>query len=162
MMQLGKVVRSRAPDERIPPIFFYEDNDISLLPGEDREIHIEFDSVLLKGDRPRDGAICQGKQSFPGDGAVQGNEIGAADFSVSVSRSTTGKRRHRGHRMDDYGGYDYGAHPAGGLFWAGDDDTGAVGLIVYGPCGVRIEVPEEKHVDWAATLLRHLHGAGPC
>ncbi|MGA3169591.1 MAG: discoidin domain-containing protein [Chthoniobacteraceae bacterium] len=51
LMTCLKVVRSSAPDERILPIF-YEDNYISLLPGESREIHIEFDSALLKGDRP--------------------------------------------------------------------------------------------------------------
>ena len=38
----------------------------------------------------------------------------------------------------------------------------AVGLIVYGPGGVRIEIHEEKQVDWAAKLLRHLGVSGPC
>ena len=38
----------------------------------------------------------------------------------------------------------------------------AVGLIVHGPGGVRIEIHEEKQVDWAATLLRHLGVSGPC
>ncbi len=38
----------------------------------------------------------------------------------------------------------------------------AVGLIVHGPCGVRIEIQEEKQVDWAAKLLRHLGVSGPC
>jgi hypothetical protein len=36
------------------------------------------------------------------------------------------------------------------------------GLIVHGSGGVRIEIHEEKQVDWAAKLLRQLHGAGPC
>jgi hypothetical protein len=55
LMTCLKVVRSTAsdaPDERILPIF-YEDNYISLLPGEDREVHVEFESALLKGDRPK-------------------------------------------------------------------------------------------------------------
>jgi len=40
----------------------------------------------------------------------------------------------------------------------------AVGLIVHGPGGVRIEIQEEKQVDWAAKLLllRHLGVSGPC
>jgi transposase len=37
-----------------------------------------------------------------------------------------------------------------------------VGLIVHGPGGVRIEIHEEKQVDWAAKLLRHLGVSGPC
>ncbi len=37
-----------------------------------------------------------------------------------------------------------------------------VGLIVDGPGGVRIEIHDEKHVDWAAKLLRHLEVPGPC
>jgi hypothetical protein len=52
LMTCLKVVRSSAPNERILSIF-YEDNYISTLPGEGREIHIEFDSALLKGDRPK-------------------------------------------------------------------------------------------------------------
>jgi transposase len=39
---------------------------------------------------------------------------------------------------------------------------GAVGLIVHGPGGVRIEIHEEKQVDWAAKLLRSLDGAESC
>jgi hypothetical protein len=35
-------------------------------------------------------------------------------------------------------------------------------LIVHGPGGVRIEIHEEKQVDWAAKLLRHLGVSGPC
>ena len=35
-------------------------------------------------------------------------------------------------------------------------------LIVHGPSGVRIEIHEEKQVDWAAKLLRHLDVPGPC
>jgi hypothetical protein len=38
----------------------------------------------------------------------------------------------------------------------------AVGLIIHGPGGVRIEIHEEKQVDWAAKLLRHLGVSGPC
>jgi hypothetical protein len=38
----------------------------------------------------------------------------------------------------------------------------ATGLIVHGPGGVRIEIHEEKQVDWAAKLLRHLGVSGPC
>jgi hypothetical protein len=37
-----------------------------------------------------------------------------------------------------------------------------VGLTVHGPGGVRIEIHEEKQVDWAAKLLRHLGVSGPC
>lgn len=39
---------------------------------------------------------------------------------------------------------------------------GAVSLIVHGPGGVWIEVHEEKQVEWAAKLLRHLGVSGPC
>jgi hypothetical protein len=35
-------------------------------------------------------------------------------------------------------------------------------LIVHGPGGVRIEIQEERHVDWAARLLRRLGVSGPC
>ena len=35
-------------------------------------------------------------------------------------------------------------------------------LIVHGPGGVRIEIYEEKQVDWAAKLLRHLGVSGAC
>jgi hypothetical protein len=38
----------------------------------------------------------------------------------------------------------------------------ATGLTVHGPGGVRIEIHEEKQVDWAAKLLRHLGVSGPC
>lgn len=38
----------------------------------------------------------------------------------------------------------------------------AVGLIVHGPGGVRLEIHEEKQVDWAVKLLRHLGVSGPC
>jgi transposase-like protein len=38
----------------------------------------------------------------------------------------------------------------------------ATGLTVHGPGGVRIEIHEEKQVDWAAQLLRHLGVSGPC
>jgi hypothetical protein len=43
-----------------------------------------------------------------------------------------------------------------------ETDHEAGGLIVLGPGGVRIEIHEERHVDWAAKLLRQLDGAGPC
>jgi hypothetical protein len=45
--------------------------------------------------------------------------------------------------MDDYGGYDYGAHFAGGLFWARDDDTGTPGGVAG---GVRPERHERAKV----------------
>lgn len=35
-------------------------------------------------------------------------------------------------------------------------------LIVHGPGGVRIEIQEEKQVNWAAKLLQHLGVSGPC
>jgi hypothetical protein len=38
----------------------------------------------------------------------------------------------------------------------------AVGMIVHGPRAVRIEIHEEKQVDWAARLLRSLDGAESC
>ena len=38
----------------------------------------------------------------------------------------------------------------------------AVGLIVHGPGGVRMEIREEKQVEWAAKLLRQLHEASSC
>ncbi len=45
------VVRADAPGERILPIF-YDDNYVTLLPHEKREIHAEFETSLLKGGRP--------------------------------------------------------------------------------------------------------------
>jgi transposase len=35
-------------------------------------------------------------------------------------------------------------------------------MIVQGPGGVRLELSEERHVLWAAKLLRHLDVPGPC
>jgi transposase len=35
-------------------------------------------------------------------------------------------------------------------------------MIVQGPGGVRLELSEERHVLWAAKLLRHLEVPGPC
>jgi hypothetical protein len=37
-----------------------------------------------------------------------------------------------------------------------------VSMIVHGPGGVRIEIHEEKQVDWAAKLLRQLDEARAC
>jgi transposase len=35
-------------------------------------------------------------------------------------------------------------------------------MIVQGPGGVRLELSEERHVLWAAKLLRHLEVPQPC
>ncbi len=35
-------------------------------------------------------------------------------------------------------------------------------MVVRGPGGVRLELCEERHVLWAAKLLRHLEVPGPC
>ncbi len=35
-------------------------------------------------------------------------------------------------------------------------------MIVQGAAGVRLELSEERHVLWAAKLLRHLDVPGPC
>ena len=35
-------------------------------------------------------------------------------------------------------------------------------MIVHGAGGVRLELSEERHVLWAAKLLRHLDVPGPC
>ena len=35
-------------------------------------------------------------------------------------------------------------------------------MIVQGASGVRLELSEERHVLWAAKLLRHLDVPGPC
>jgi hypothetical protein len=35
-------------------------------------------------------------------------------------------------------------------------------MIVQGPSGVRLELSEERHILWAAKLLRHLDVPGPC
>ena len=57
LMVCVKVVKNSTPNDRVLPIF-YDDNYVSLLPGEKREVHAEFDSALLSGDRPR--AVIQG------------------------------------------------------------------------------------------------------
>jgi transposase len=41
-------------------------------------------------------------------------------------------------------------------------DSGSGALIVQGASGVRLELSEERHVLWAAKLLRHLEVPGPC
>jgi len=41
--------------------------------------------------------------------------------------------------------------------------TAAAGvMVVQGPGEVRLELSEERHVLWAAKLLRHLEVPGPC
>jgi transposase len=40
--------------------------------------------------------------------------------------------------------------------------SNATAMIVQGPGGVRLELSEERHVLWAAKLLRHLDVPGPC
>jgi hypothetical protein len=35
-------------------------------------------------------------------------------------------------------------------------------MVVHGPGEVRLELSEERHVLWAAKLLRHLDVPGPC
>ena len=35
-------------------------------------------------------------------------------------------------------------------------------MIVHGAHGLRLELSEERHVLWAAKLLRHLEVPGPC
>ncbi len=51
LMAAVKVVRADAPTERVLPIH-YDDNYVTLLPHEKREIHAEFESALLKGSQP--------------------------------------------------------------------------------------------------------------
>jgi hypothetical protein len=41
-------------------------------------------------------------------------------------------------------------------------NTNATVMIVQVPGGVRLELGEERHVLWAAKLLRHLDVPGPC
>jgi transposase len=41
-------------------------------------------------------------------------------------------------------------------------DANATVMIVHGPGEVRLELSEERHVLWAAKLLRHLDVPGPC
>ncbi len=43
-----------------------------------------------------------------------------------------------------------------------DANPNATVMIVQGPSGVRLELSEERHVLWAAKLLRHLDVPGPC
>ncbi len=43
-----------------------------------------------------------------------------------------------------------------------DVNPNAMVMIVQGPSGVRLELSEERHVLWAAKLLRHLEVPGPC
>jgi hypothetical protein len=43
-----------------------------------------------------------------------------------------------------------------------DAHPNAAVMIVQGPGGVRLELSEERHVLWAAKLLRHLDVPGPC
>ena len=43
-----------------------------------------------------------------------------------------------------------------------DANLNATVMIVQGPGGVRLELSEERHVLWAAKLLRHLEVPGPC
>jgi hypothetical protein len=40
--------------------------------------------------------------------------------------------------------------------------TVAGAMIVHGASGLRLELSEERHVLWAAKLLRHLEVPGPC
>jgi hypothetical protein len=40
--------------------------------------------------------------------------------------------------------------------------TAAGAMIVHGAGGLRLELSEERHVLWAAKLLRHLEVPGPC
>jgi hypothetical protein len=57
LMVCAKVVSASASGKRVLPIF-YDENYISLLPGEKHDIRVEFDSSLLEGDRPR--VVIQG------------------------------------------------------------------------------------------------------
>ncbi len=41
-------------------------------------------------------------------------------------------------------------------------NSNATVMIVQGPGGIRLELSEERHVLWAAKLLRHLDVPGPC
>ena len=52
LMVCLKLVKATKPNERILPSF-YEDNYVSLLPHETRQIQVEFDSAALQGDRPK-------------------------------------------------------------------------------------------------------------
>jgi hypothetical protein len=42
------------------------------------------------------------------------------------------------------------------------ENPNATVMVVQGPSGVRLELSEERHVLWAAKLLRHLDVPGPC
>ena len=57
LMICAKVVKSSAAHERILPIF-YDDNYVTLLPHEKREIHANYDSALLESDQPQ--VVIQG------------------------------------------------------------------------------------------------------
>jgi hypothetical protein len=52
LMACVKVVKSAAPSRRILPII-YDDNYVSLLPHESRDIRASFDSALLDGGHPQ-------------------------------------------------------------------------------------------------------------
>ena len=43
-----------------------------------------------------------------------------------------------------------------------DANPNATVMVVQGAGGVRLELSEERHVLWAAKLLRHLDVPGPC
>jgi transposase len=43
-----------------------------------------------------------------------------------------------------------------------NSNPSSTALIVQGAGGVRLELSEERHVLWAAKLLRHLEVPGPC
>jgi hypothetical protein len=45
---------------------------------------------------------------------------------------------------------------------ASNGNPTATVMIVHGPGEVRLELSEERHVLWAAKLLRHLDVPGPC
>ena len=45
-------MRSSNPRERILPVF-YDDNYLSLLPHEKRDVRLEYDGALLKGDEAK-------------------------------------------------------------------------------------------------------------
>ena len=52
LMTCLKVVHSSHPRERILPVF-YDDNYLSLLPHEKRDVRLEYDAALLKGDEAK-------------------------------------------------------------------------------------------------------------
>jgi hypothetical protein len=51
LMVNAKIVGQKSGDPILPA--FFDDNYIALMPGERRTIHVEFDNVDTRGEKPR-------------------------------------------------------------------------------------------------------------